>query len=143
VIPFRCILVVTLALVLGCNITEPDCVDICSVWLQVEGTVVDELGQPVDQVEVQFRYMHNSSQSPPITCDWYFNEDIQPATTDPAGAFSAELQSLSLGPPDCVELIAVPPPGSLLIQTVDTILASWSLSQQTAPVLVVNLVLAD
>lgn len=131
-----------IAAVLACTPTEPRCLDICSVWTRVQGTVFSPSEEPVPGAEVQLRLMYDyQSGGPVFTCELLPNDEMVVLSTDAGGGFAALLHGLSIFPPDCVEVRVMPPEGAALMAHTDTILVGWSLEKDSAPVTSLSIVL--
>jgi hypothetical protein len=129
-------------LYLACSPTDPGCVDICTIWSVVEGTVATSAGVPVSEADVELRFMYDGpAGGGEITCQLIGDDEVNLTTTDAAGAFFARLDALSIFPPDCVEVTVEPPEESGLTSVVDTVFVEWSQREESAPRSHISLVL--
>lgn len=123
--------------------TDSGCIDICSIWSDLEGTVATSGGAPVPDADVQLRLMYiGPAAGGEVTCQSPADE-MDLTTTDATGAFFARLHALSIGPPDCVEVTVDPPEESGLGPVVATVFIDWSQNERSPPVRRVRLVLPD
>ena len=131
-------------LYLACSPTDPGCVDICTIWSVLEGTVATSAGVPVPEADVELRLMYDGpAAGGENTCQLLEDDEVDLTTTDAAGAFFARLDALSILPPDCVEVTVDPPEESGLSSVVDTVLVEWSLREESAPRSHMSLVLPN
>lgn len=130
-------------LYLACSPTDPGCVDICTIWSVLEGTVATSAGVPVPEADVELRLMYDGPAGGEITCQLFEDDEMDLTTTDAAGAFFARLDALSIFPPDCVEVTVDPPEESGLNSVVDTVFVDWSQHEESAPVIHMSLVLPN
>jgi hypothetical protein len=127
---------------LACSPTDPGCVDICTIWSVVEGTVATSAGVPVSEADVELRLMYDGpAAGGEITCQLFEDGEMNLTTTDAAGAFFAQLDALSIFPPDCAEVTVNPSEESGLNSVVDTVFVDWSQHEESPPVSHISLVL--
>ena len=139
----RC-LPAAVSLLLACSPTDTECIDICSIWSVVEGTVTTSSGSPVSEASVELHLMHDRPDGGGgHTCQISEGEVVHRTSTDATGAFAAKLHGISLLPPDCVEITVNGPEGSALVSVVDTLRVDWSLNEASPPVSRINLVMPN